>query len=71
MADLSSQFCSTQANIRMAFSCLFANQPGLAAKDTEPGSPEESLPYKAWSPAPSLGLASHWICDFDSLIEPP
>ena len=55
----------------MAFSCLFANQPGLAAKDTEPGSPEESLPYKAWSPAPSLGLASHWICDFDSLIEPP
>lgn len=52
----------------MAFSFLFAHQPGLAAKDMVPGSPEESLPYKAGSPAPFLGPASHWLCDFDSLI---
>lgn len=67
MVDLSSQFCSTQTKISMAFPLLSTHQSGLSVKDTGALKSVGVFALEGRELDSRADPASHWLSDFDPL----
>lgn len=67
MVDLSSQFCSTQTKISIAFSLLSTHQSGLSVKNTGALKFVGVFALEGREVHSRADPASHWLNNFDPL----